>query len=136
MSKHTTRRTVSQARRAPQWARLIDTIHKAQEDAGYAGRQFGADEMRFFGASLVGMPWEMPQGRRAYWVERQSNEHSDGSVSAVYVVKAWDASAPANVETIHRPDVAEYLTDPTAAEDEAAALDAVRRAAFQVGGSL
>lgn len=128
-----TRRTLAQARRAPQWGRLIDTIHKAQEAAGYGGRQFGAAEMRHFGATLVGMPQETPYGGRVYWAERQEFEHSDGTVSVHYVVKAWDADNPANVDTIYSTPYEEYLVDPTPEQDDKAAQDAARRAAFQVG---
>ncbi len=125
--------TLAQAHKVVQWERLIVTIHKAQEAANYAGRQFGADEMRFFGASLIGLPREMRHGNRVYWVERQTMEHSDHSESVSYALKVWDSSDAKNVETIER---SEPLFDPTPAEDQALALDFARRAAFQVGATL
>ncbi len=115
----------------PQWQRLIDGIHAAQAAAGYDGRQFGADEMRFFGASLIGKPSERvdyrtrdPRDFDAYWVERQSLTHSDASVTVAYALKAVYGDALHKVETIAR----EELVSPTPAEDAAIALDFVKRA--------
>jgi hypothetical protein len=136
MTSKAPRYTLAQARRAPQWRRLIDTVHAAQAAAGYEGRQFGAAEMEHFGATLVGMPWEMPYSRRAFWAERQSNDHSDGTTTVHYVVKAWDADEAPKVETIWTTPYEEWMIDPTPEQDEAAALDALGRAAFQVGGTL
>lgn len=114
----------------PQWQRLIDSIHKAQDAAGYDGRQFGPDEMRFFGASLIGKPVERiarsksPRDFGAYWVERQTLTHSDESVTVAYALKAVYGDALHKVETIAR----EELVSPTPAADAAMALDFVRRA--------
>lgn len=143
----TTRRTLAEARRSPQWQRLIDSIHSAQAAKGYAGRQFGEAEMRAFGATLIGMPVEKvghgytPRAAdfAAYWVERQETEHNDGTTSVRYVLKAVYGDDLANVNTI-----ADTLTDGTPAEwaasvdptpewDAATALDYVRRAQFQAG---
>jgi hypothetical protein len=143
----TTRRTLADARRAPQWQRLIDSIHKAQAAKGYAGRQFGEAEMGFFGSTLIGLPVEKP-GRgytpraadfAAYWVERQETDHSDGTVSVRYVLKAVYGDDLANVHTIasSTDDATEAewaaSVDPTPEWDAATALDFVRRAAFQTG---
>lgn len=126
-------RTLAQARRAPQWQRFIDSLHAAQERAGFAGRQFGTREMQSFGETLVGMPQEAPYGAAIYWAARQENEHSDGSVSVRYVLKVWRPAESAHVETITE----DYLPEGFTPEDDAAmALDFARRAAFQIGGTL
>jgi hypothetical protein len=127
------RRTLAEAMRAPQWHRLIVTIHKAQEAAGFDGRHFGADEMRFFGETLVGMPWELPEAKRVYWTARQELVHSDGTRSVRYVVKCWDSETPAIVDTIAE---SESVWNPTEEEDAALLRDYAARAAFQVGGKL
>lgn len=135
----TTRRTLAQAKRMPQWARLITSIHNAQEAKGYAGRQFGPAEMRHFGETLIGKPVERtdrhypakPEHFAAYWVARQTFTHSDGTEDVTYALKAVYGHDLADVRPIDR----QTLTDPTAAEDEALALDYVRRAAFQTGAN-
>ncbi len=128
-----TRRTVSAARRMPQWQRLIATIHPAQESAGYAGRHFGAGEIRSFGVSLIGRPVERvgasPVEFAAFWVERQEYPYSDGRVSVNYVVKSVYGDGLANVHTLERTD----LDTLTPAADAAAAVDAVNRAHFIAG---
>jgi hypothetical protein len=133
----TTRRTLAQVDRCPQWQRLIVSIHKAQEKKNYAGRQFGAAEMRHFGETLIGMPVEYvdrhspakPEHFSAYWVARQTFTHSDGAESVTYALKAIYGDDLAEVYGIDRLD----LTDPTPAEDAAAALDYMRRANLQIG---
>jgi len=134
------RRTLAQAKRSPQWQRLIDSIHKAQEAKGYPGRQFGAAEMRYFGATLIGMPAERvnwgtrnPQDFAAYWVERQAFDHSDGSQSVRYVLKVVYGNDLANVNTITQSDETESTFDPSPEWDATTALDFVRRAHSQTG---
>lgn len=119
----TTLRTIAEARRAPQWARLIDSIHAAQEAQGYPGRQFGATEMQFFGASLVGMPESTPYAADTYWVERQSLEHSDGSVTVWHALKVVRGDALHKVDTIAR----EELHAPTPDQEQSARRDAIAR---------
>lgn len=134
-------RTLAQARRMPQWQRLIDSIHKAQEAKGFAGRQFGADEMRFFGETLIGKPVEKvasgytPSAKdfAAYWVARQETEHSDGSHSVRYVLKAVYGDNLAWVYTIAETEFSDESVNPTAEWDESTALEFVRRAQHQTG---
>lgn len=130
----TTRRTLAQVKRSPQWQRLIISIHNAQEAKGYEGRQFGADEMRFFGATLIGVPVEKvapagPKDFAAYWVERQSLEHSDESTSVRYVLKSVHGD---DLATVYAIDESEWFA-PSGDMDQATALDFVRRANFQTG---
>lgn len=134
----TTRRTLAQARRIPAWQRLIDSIHKAQEAEGYAGRQFGADEMRFFAETLIGVPVEKVNPRTmdardfaAYWVARQVTDHSDGSQSVRYVLKVVYGDNLANVHTIADSGFGAESVNPSAGWEEATALDFVKRAHFQ-----
>ena len=139
--KATQRRTLAQARRAPQWQRLIDSIHKAQEAAGYAGRQFGEAEMQHFSAELVGMPQEVGAYRgqfAAYWVERTVFEHSDGTESITYALKCVYGDNLASVERI--ADATAHTTGYDGAEpaatpewEAATALDFINRAKFQTG---
>lgn len=134
-------RTLAEARRAPQWQRFIDTLHKAQEAAGYDGRQFGKAEMQHFGALLVGMPQEAPRGRAVFWAERTVFEHGDGTESITYALKSWHAEDPANVDriadaTAHTTGYDGAGTVATPEWDAATALDFARRAAFQVGATL
>lgn len=145
----TTRRTLAQARRMPQWQRLIDSIHKAQEAKGYPGRQFGADEMRSFGETLIGKPAEYigrgytprAQDFAAYWVARQETDHSDGATSVRYVLKAVYGDDLANVHTITDSNEAmelrgepwETCVDPSPEWEAATALDFIRRANNQAG---
>ncbi|WP_162815527.1 hypothetical protein [Microbacterium arborescens] len=135
----TTRRTLSQVRRMPQWQRLIDSIHKAQEAAGYDGRHFGRAEMRAFGATLIGKPAEhvayatrKPEDFGAYWVERQTLTHSDDSVTVDYVLKAVYGDALERVETIAR----ESMHQPTPAQDAAMAADFAARAQAVAGRAV
>jgi hypothetical protein len=148
-----TRRTLAQARRSPQWQRLIDSIHKAQAAKGYDGRQFGAAEMEHFGETLVGMPVERTvssyradtlaerrAGFAAYWVARQVNNHSDETESVRYVLKAVYGDDLANVHTIaeetaHTTGYDGTGTVLTPEWDAVTALDFVRRAAFQTGAN-
>ena len=106
-----TRRRLLLARKSPQWQRLIDTIHKAQEARGYESRHFAPDVLESFGETLVGFPAEVPAsaGREfaAYWVVRQVTSYayplrsSDrGSSSVRYVLKAVYADDLAHVHTI------------------------------------
>lgn len=118
----TDRHTLAQAKRMPQWQRLITTVHKAQEAAGYEGRQFGQAEMQHFGSTLIGKPVErVARGKvtefRVYWVERQTN----GS-SVRYVLKSVGGGDLRNPETI----VDRFLEDPSAEDDEATALEFVK----------
>lgn len=123
----TTRRTVTEARRAPQWQRLIDSIHKAQEAKGYAGRMFGADEARFFGLTLIGMP--STRSDAAYWVERHSLTHSDESITVAYMLKVVYYDNLAQPHT-----VAEIMLEDTTPEQEAeTATEYVARAGWQTG---
>jgi hypothetical protein len=130
---HTRRRTIAEAMRVPEWRELIESVHAGQEAAGYDGRQFGPDEMRFFGATLVGTPWPLPYSRRVYWVERTSLLHSDESTSVRYALKVWDGDTPAKVETIAEEFIGQ---DPTPEVDDMAARVFVERAAFQIGVTL
>lgn len=129
-------RTLTQARRIPAWQRLIDSIHLAQTRAGYAGRHFGPDEMRHFGATLIGKPAEnvahgtgKPADFAAYWIERHALSLSDGSLGVSYVLKAVYGDNLADVHTISRAD----MLDPSPEAEAAAALDYVRRAHSQAG---
>ena len=134
MSIDTKRRALAQARRMPVWQRLIDSIHLAQTRAGYDGRHFGPEEMRHFGATLIGKPAEnvgtTPADFAAYWIERQALTHSDGSASVSYVLKAVYGDNLADVHTISRAD----MLDPSPEAEAATALDYVRRAHSQAGG--
>lgn len=131
----TTRHTLALAMRRPQWQRLITSIHKAQEAKGYDGRQFGKDEMRFFGARLIGTPVEKvarskdPREFECYWVERTSVEHSDETVSVRYTLKAVYGDDLANVHMIAE---SEWFA-PSGDMDETTALDFVKRSHFQTG---
>lgn len=132
----TTRRTLAQARRIPAWQRLIDSIHAAQAAKGYAGRQFGKDEMRAFGETLIGKPVEKvgamdkPENFAAYWVARQVFDHSDGSQSVRYVLKVVYGDNLANVHTIADARLSDAED---AAEDERTAREFIRRAQHQTG---
>lgn len=125
----TTRRTLAQAMRMPQWRRLIDSVHQAQAAQGFEGRQFGKDEMRFFGSSLIGKPVTHVQKTAdefsAYWVERQELELSDGAHSVRYVLKAIYGDNLANVRTITMSPI---LMDPTPAADASTAAEFIARA--------
>ncbi|WP_217181599.1 hypothetical protein [Streptomyces sp. AC495_CC817] len=143
-SLDTARRTLAQARRMPQWQRLIDSIHKAQEAQGFPGRQFGADEMRFFGETLIGKPVEVntrdaatPEAARrgfaAYWVARQVTDHRDGSQSVRYVLKAVYGDDLASVFTIAETDHSDDSVNPSPEWDAATALEFIRRANHQTG---
>lgn len=135
----TARHTLAQARRMPQWQRLIDSIHKAQEAKGYDGRQFGKGEMSFFGETLIGKPAEVngPNGFAAYWVARQVTDHSDGSESVRYTLKAVYGDDLANVHTIK--DTTEDGTpfedtlNPSAEWDARKAREYIARASHQIG---
>jgi hypothetical protein len=135
MTTDTTRRTLAQARRMPQWARLMYSIHNAQAAKGYAGRYFSAAEMKFFNETLIGKPVELvahtkdPRDFSAHWVARQVFENADGGVSVRYALKAVYGDNLANVNTLDEL----HLEDPTTAEDQAAAAEYVRRANFQTG---
>jgi hypothetical protein len=139
----TTRRTLAQARRAPQWQRLIDSIHKAQAAKGFEGRHFGAAEMESFGETLIGMPAEVGAYRgnfAAYWVARQDFEHSDGTHTVTYKLRAIYADDLADVQTIADASASDAYTDAETAAytpewDAATALDFVRRARFQTGAN-
>lgn len=127
-------RTLAQARRAPQWQRLIDSLSAAEMRAGFSGRQFGRREMESFRSRLVGMPWEAPFSAAVYWAERMENEHSDGSIDVLYVVKVWRPGESALTERIAEQWIPSE--DYTPQLDADTALDFARRAAFQVGGEL
>lgn len=123
----TTPRTLSQARRMPQWQRLIDSVHLAQAAQGFDGRQFDAKAVEFFRATLIGKPIEQVGAAAddfsVYWVERQELEHTD-SASVRYVVKMVRGDNLAKVETVSD----EILESPTADEDRHAALEFIQRA--------
>lgn len=131
----TTRRTLSQAHKMPQWQRLIDSVHNAQGEASYRGRQFGLAEMRHFGATLIGKPVEhsdypiKAKDFSVYWVERQSLTYSTGEIMVRYVLKAVYGDDLARVETLTE----QVLEDPSDKEDQGTAIEFVRRANFQVG---
>jgi hypothetical protein len=132
----TTRRTLSQVRRMPQWQRLIDSVHKAQELAGYDGRQFGRDEVEHFGSTFIGKPVEhvarqsrKPEDFAASWVERQAVEMS-GETFVTYVLKTVYGDALAEVKTINRSEPAAGLTP---SQDAALAAEFVSRSMWVAG---
>lgn len=75
-----TRRELLLARRSPNWQRLIDTVHKAQELRGYESRHFAPDVVESFGESFIGYPAEVLKSASrefaAYWVVRQVSSYS------------------------------------------------------------
>lgn len=134
MDIDTTRRTVAQARRMPAWQRLITTVHAAQEAKGYEGRQWGAQEVRYFRETLIGKPVELAANSwrtefACYWVVRQVNEHSDGSESIRYALKAVYGDDLANVRTIDDA----WAGGNDSAEDERLAREFITRAQHQTG---
>jgi hypothetical protein len=141
MSIDVTRRTVAQARRAPQWQRLIDSVHAAQAAAGYAGRQWGAAEVEHFQETLIGMPYSTPYAAETYWVARTVFPHSDGTESVTYRIKVVRGDALERVDTI--ADAVAHTTGYDGADtvstpewEAATALDMIRRAAFLAGVTL
>lgn len=133
----TTRRTLAQAKRMPQWQRLITTVHKAQEAQGYEGHEFGAAEMKHFDATLIGRPVttvvlssSTKEEFECYWVERASFEHSDRTCSITYRLKAVYGT---DLATVVKVDASEIMHNPTTEEDQATALEFVRRARTLAG---
>lgn len=139
----TTRRTLAQAGRMPQWRRLMSAVNAAQAAKGWPSRHFSAEDARAFGETYIGKPWEKvgrgyapkPEDFAVYWVVRQEFEHSDGSTDVVYKLKAVYGDDLATVHTIAASEFGAESINPTPEWEEATALDFIRRAEFQGGKS-